>query len=183
MWQKACFLLSQSHSRKHVGGCYIFWQVSRKTECMWWFNDQGLTTSGRADKRCGTNIEHVKMYVGSIHPLLVCQEKENACQCLPKKKPKQKKPKAWRRNLVIELRLFFLQRKTLGAKTPWLNTISLSSSGAIKVLQTDLGAALPQGLPVQTLLCRQLWFAFTANITAISQVNPSAEEFLSVDSF
>lgn len=128
------------------------------------------------------NIEHVRMYVGSIHPLLVCQE----TRCLPvftKIKKKPKKPKAWRRNLVKELCLFFLQRKTLGPKTPWLNTISLSSSGAIKVLQTDLGAALPQGLRVPTLLCRQLWFAFTANITAISQVNPSAEEFLSVDSF
>lgn len=50
---------------------------------------QGLTTSGGGGKRCGTNVEHVRMYVSSIHPLLVCRE----TRCPPVfTKKKKKKP-------------------------------------------------------------------------------------------
>lgn len=58
----------------------------------------------------------------------------------------KKKPQARRRSRAEEPPFVLSSKEDVGAETPRLNAISLSSSGVVKVLQTDLGATDPQGL-------------------------------------
>lgn len=118
----------------------------------------------------GQTRDTMKCKACFAHPSFVCRGKKRVvCQCSPKKTKTQPRGGA--------AFCSFPQRRTPRPKTPRLNAISLSSSGVVKVLQNWSGSSSrsPGPLRPRAPLCRQLWFAFTANIAVISQVNPPTD--------